>query len=72
MCGPIASKPSKSEQDYRAESDFSTLQRAEEVRGDTSRHGRALAHGRKQVAAISRVMGKARAGRVSKRAPAGR
>ena len=71
MCmGASPSKPSKSEQDYRAEEDFRTMQRAAEVSGDKERHMRALAHGRKQVVAISKVMGSAmrgKAGRRSKR-----
>lgn len=57
MCGiATSSKPSKSEQDYRAEDDFRTLQRAEEVRGDKDRHTRAQSHGRKQISAMSRVL----------------
>lgn len=69
MCGITSpsGKMSKSEQDYRAESDFSTLERAEEVRGDKDRHGRAMAHGRKKVRSMARVMGK---GRTSKRSSA--
>ena len=66
MCDmPSPSKPSKSEQDYRAESDFRTLEQSEEVRGDKARHARAMAHGRKRVVAMARVMGK---GRTAKRA----
>jgi len=65
MCDMASpSKPSKSEMDYRAEDDFRTLERSEEVRADKARHGRALAHGRKRVAAMARVMGK---GRTAKR-----
>lgn len=61
MCGMASpSKPSKSEQEYRAEEDFRTLERAEEVRGDQARHTRAMSHGRKRVSAMARVMGKAR------------
>lgn len=75
MCmGPSPSKPSKSEQDYRAQDDFGTLQRAEEVRGDPMRHTRAMAHGRKQILTMSKVMGGMRkvgpkTGRIGKRAP---
>ncbi len=46
------------EQDYRAEEDFRTLERAEEVRGDGSRHTRALAHGRQKVASMARIVGR--------------
>lgn len=74
MCGiAMSAKPSKSEQDYRAEEDFRTLQRAEEVRGDKDRHTRAQTHGRKQISAMSRVLKPARgsirgkAGRSAKR-----
>lgn len=70
--GPSPSKPSKSDQDYRAEDDFRTLQRAEEVRGDTARHGRALGHGRKQMAAIGRVMTRGKVGRGARRVAARR
>ena len=58
MCGIPSSKPSKSEQDYRAEEDFRTLERAEELRADKSRHERAVAHGRKRLSAMSRVVGR--------------
>jgi hypothetical protein len=71
-----ASKPSKSEMDYRAEDDFRTLQRGEEVRMDTARHQRALGHGRKQMTAMAKVVGRSKkigmSGRVAKRAPARR
>lgn len=67
------SKPSKSDLDYKAEDDFRTLQRAEEVRGDAARHTRALGHGRKQIATITRVVGaRGKIGRAAKRAPARR
>lgn len=73
MPAPSA-KQSKEQQDYRAEDDFRTMQRAEEVRGDSARHTRALAHGRKQLGAITKVMGGMRkigpkVGRQPKRAP---
>jgi hypothetical protein len=55
--GASPSKTSKSEQDYRAEDDFRTMQRAAEVTTDKARHDRALAHGRKQVATMTKVMG---------------
>lgn len=70
MCmGSNPAKASKTEQDYRAEDDFRTMQRAAEVQGDKSRHTRALEHGRKQVAAMSKVMGglRGKVGRASKR-----
>lgn len=69
MCGPAPSgKMSKSEQDYRAEEDFRTMERAEEVRGDKARMTRAMAHGRKRVVQMARVMGKGRSKRSSARA----
>ena len=74
MCMP-ASPPttiSKADHDYRAEDDFRTLQRAEDVRLDATRHQRAQAHGRKQMLAMSRVLGRGmagKAGRLAKRAP---
>ena len=66
MCGmPAPSKPSKSEMDYRAEEDFRMMERAEEVRGDKARHERAMAHGRKKVRSMARVMGKGRSAKRS-------
>lgn len=66
MCGMASpSKPSKSDLEYRAEEDFRTLERAEEVRGDKARSLRAMAHGRKRVVAMARVMGKGRTARRS-------
>lgn len=57
MCmGSEPSKPSKSELEYRAEDDFRTLQRATEVQSDAGRNARAMAHGRKQVVAMAKVM----------------
>ena len=70
MCGIQSAKPSKSEMDYRAEDDFRTLQRAEEVRGDKARSERAMAHGRKQVQAMTRVVGRSKKGRSSRSARA--
>ena len=68
VAAPKPSKPSKSELDYRAEDDFRTLERAEEVRGDSQRHGRALDHGRKKIAAVGRVLGRAvKTGRQARR-----
>ncbi len=60
-----STKPSKKEMDYRAEDDFRQLERAEEVRGDKSRHERALAHGRKKVRSMARVVGKGRSAKRS-------
>ena len=70
MCGMASpsTKPSKSEQDYRAEDDFRTMQRAEEVRIDKPRMERALAHGRKTVQAMTRVMGRSKPGRARRAA----
>lgn len=56
MARAIAAPAAKTEQDYQAESDFHSLQRAEEIRGDKGRHGRAMSHGRKQMSAMQRVM----------------
>lgn len=53
----------KREDEYRAEDDFRTLERAEEVRTDKSRHQRALGHGRKKVGQIQRVLKGRSAGR---------
>lgn len=56
MCGmAIPSKPSKSEQDYRAEEDHRTLTRAEEVRTDKARMAGVERHHRKMSAALGRV-----------------
>lgn len=49
--------PSKSERDYQAEDDFRTLKRSDEVTSDRGRHKRALAHGKREVKTISRVIG---------------
>jgi len=66
MCGMASpSKPSKSDLEYRAEEDFRTLERADEVRADKARSTRAMAHGRKRVLTMARVIGK---GRQTKRA----
>lgn len=63
--GPIS--PSR-DRDYQAEDDFRTLERSEEVRGDAARHTRAVAHGRKKMSAMARVVAKAGAARATKRA----
>lgn len=67
----LTSPDSKRMQDYQAEDDFRTLERSEEVRGDSARHGRAISHGRKKVSAMQRVMSQAGANRVSKRGSLG-
>lgn len=55
--------------DYRAESDFSTLQRGQDVMADPARHQRALAHGRKQVQNIGRVLARGKVGAKTGRQP---
>ncbi len=74
MCMGASPKTSKSEQDYRAEEDFRTLQRAAEVSLDGARHQRAIGHGRKQMSAMSKVVGgmRGKTGRKGMRAPARR
>ncbi len=77
MCmGSLPSGPSmKKQQDYMAQDDFGTLQRADEVQADSARHARALAHGRKQIAGITRVMKRGfsgKSGRMPKRTVPGR
>lgn len=42
--------------DWQAEDDFRTLQRAQEVKSDGDRHSKALAHGKKMVAASRKVL----------------
>jgi hypothetical protein len=42
--------------DYQAEGDFHTLSRAEEIKADAKRHGKALAHGKQKVAAMQQVV----------------
>lgn len=58
------------ERKWRSERDFSTLQDAEEVRGDKSRHRDALTHGRMKMRAMKRVV--AASGRSSSRSKARR
>ena len=48
------------ERDYQAEDDFRTLQRADEVTSSKDRHTRALAHGKKQLKSMSRVVSRGR------------
>lgn len=55
--------PSKSMQDYQAEDDFRTLQRAEEVKSDKTRHANALQHGKQVVQQTRKVL--ARGQRIS-------
>ena len=47
---------SKEQDDWRAQSDFDTLERAEEVRSDKGRLSRAVAIGRKKQKASERVL----------------
>jgi len=54
---PIA-VPAKSERDYQAESDFSTLERAEEVRSNSSRFKMARMMGQKKLRATQKVLGR--------------
>lgn len=54
------------ERQWRSQRDFSTLQDAEEVRGDKSRHRDALSHGRAKMRQMKRVIGAS--GRASSRA----
>lgn len=56
---------------YRAEEDFRTLERAEEVRGDKDRHGKAMDHGRERISAMHRIMARAGGERMDRRAAAG-
>lgn len=56
----MTSAMAKSDADYRAEDDFRTLERGEEVRGDTKRHSKALAHGRRKVASMAKILGRGR------------
>lgn len=45
------------ERKWRAEDDFRTIERAEEVRGDKSRHRDAISHGRQRLKTLKRVVG---------------
>ena len=49
------------DRDWQAESDFNTLQRAEEVKGDKDRHSRAIAHGKRVVTATRKVIARGQA-----------
>lgn len=53
--GATASKMSKQEQDYRAEDDHRTLQRAAEIGGDPDRMKGVQKHHRKVKRGLSRV-----------------
>jgi hypothetical protein len=50
--------PAKSDRDYQAESDFSTLERAEEVRSNSSRFKMARMMGQKKLRATQKVLGR--------------
>lgn len=54
MCGSPAMMK-KSENDYQAEDDHRTLQRAEEVRADAGRMKRVAVHHRKKMGEMSRI-----------------
>jgi hypothetical protein len=47
--------------DWQAEDDFRTLQRAQEVKSDGERHSKAIAHGKKMVAASRKVLARGQA-----------
>lgn len=55
------------ERDYQAEDDFRTLERGEDVRSDADRHTRALAHGHRKMASMTRVIAKSVGTRNGKR-----
>lgn len=42
--------------DYQAQDDLHTLTRAEEIKADSKRHDKALAHGKSKAAAIQAVV----------------
>lgn len=80
--GPLVGKASapteakariQTEQDYRAEDDVRTLERAEEVRADAGRHARAQGHARKKLTSMARIAfaSKMSKGRMKKRTMAG-
>lgn len=59
MCSPMmTSADKKREQQYRAESDCRTLQDADEITRDRSRHQMAKAHARKKLSSYRRIAGK--------------
>lgn len=59
MCGSMVSSAAdkKREQQYRAESDCRTLQDADEIKRDSSRHGLAKAHAKKKLTSYRRIAG---------------
>lgn len=60
------------DQKYQSEDDFRTLERAEEVREDASRHRRAMGHGTERLKQISRIVQRGRKKIGPKRGAAGR
>jgi hypothetical protein len=42
--------------DYQAQDDMRTLTRAEEIKADAKRHGKALSHGKQQMTALQNVV----------------
>ena len=48
------------DQKYQSEDDFRTLERAEEVREDASRHRRAMGHGSERLKQISKIVQRGR------------
>lgn len=67
MCPPMkaSSSISADERRWRAESDCSTLQRAEEIRSDRGRHMAAKSHARSEVKRLRKIAsgGRGRAAR---------
>jgi hypothetical protein len=43
--------------DYQAQDDMRTLTRAEEIKADAKRHGKAMSHGKQQMSALQNVVG---------------
>lgn len=46
--------------DYRAQEDASTLQRAQEIQSDKQRHGAAVTHAKKKVESLQKLIGGAK------------
>lgn len=55
ITGGAVPMPSKQQDDYQAEDDHRTLQRAEEVRSDSTRMKRVATHHRKKMGEMKRV-----------------
>src|SRR6267142_2872462 len=56
MAAPSKAKMDAQEKKWRAESDFDSLRRAEEVRSDKDRHKLAIAHGKERVKQETRAL----------------